>query len=56
MSTTFCYWYEYSCCSFPASLFFVMWRNRAELAQDGSEKRDELAPLVEAYKLDCWYW
>ena len=40
----------------PASLFAVMWRNRAELAQAGSEKRDDLAPLVEAYKLDCWYW
>ena len=40
----------------PASLFFVMWRNRAELAQAGSEKREEFAPLVEAYKPDCWYW
>ena len=40
----------------PASLFAALWRNRAELSKAESDKGEEFAPLVEAYKLDCWYW
>jgi hypothetical protein len=40
----------------PAGLFALMWKNRAELGRRGSQTRQDFAPLVESYRLDCWYW
>ena len=40
----------------PTWCFYLLFSNRDELRKEGSLVREELSPLVENYKLDCWYW
>ena len=40
----------------PLLFFYVLYRNKDELKKEHSVIREELSPLVQSYRADCWYW
>jgi hypothetical protein len=41
---------------FPLAIFLVLWSNRAELQKEDSAARVAYDPIVEPYRLECYYW